>query len=234
MLLNSFADDLCIFRDCLHLRRLETAFPAHLSLLAFVYLDRMLTPVAVPACLCGEWSGTGTFSSQSLVWALKMAWVNCGPEVSLCCMRSASDAGDGKNEVRWVPAKGCPVLAQPLLVLVGIAECSVPSSCLPSGCPATVCWPSGWPFKARWVWGRFNSGLLPWYLSFLYFKGEVSCSSHLAQWDQGGFVSFHHTVVTVSPCCISNSDNVCYGCVYSVWNKSLPRLSSALKSNSKV
>lgn len=62
-----FSETVCISGD------LETAFPAHLSLDAFVYLNGMLTPVVVPACLCGEWSGTGTLSSHSLIWALKMA-----------------------------------------------------------------------------------------------------------------------------------------------------------------
>lgn len=217
MLLNSFPDDLYIFRDCLHLMRLETAFPAHLSLGALVYLKRMSTSVVVPAC--DEWSATDTFSSHLLVWALKMAWVSCGPEVSLPALHEEC------FRCRWWQKWGerspcqrvCPVFAQPPMVLVEFAECPVQSSCLLSGFHATGCWPSGWPFKARWAWERFNSGLVPWHLGFLYFKGKVSCSSHLTQWDQGVFVSFHHAVVTVSPCCISNSDNVHCGCAYSVW-----------------
>lgn len=200
MLRNSFPDDLFIFRDCLHLRRLETAFPAHLSPGALVYLDRMSTPVVVPGWLCGEWSGTGTFSSHSLVWALKMAWVNCGPEVSLSVLHEKF------FRCRWRQKWGemspchrvCPVFAQALSVPVGFAEC-----CFLSDCHSTGCWPRGWPFKARWAWERFNSGLVPWRLGFLYFKGEVSCRSHLAQWDQGVFVSFHHLVVTMSPAYLS-------------------------------
>lgn len=109
------------------------------------------------------WWGEQALFHLTLIWALKMSWVNYGPEVSLPALHEKC------FRCRWWQKWGemspcqrvCSVFAQPLMVPVGFAECTVQSSCLLSGCHATGCWPSGWPFKARWAWERFNSGLVP-------------------------------------------------------------------------
>lgn len=217
MLLNSFPDDLYVFRDCLHLGRLGNCFPSPLVSWCFCLFERDVdsSGCASLSVWWVEWYRHFIISLSHLGIknGLSELWPRGVPALHERCFRCRW----WQNWGEMSPCqKVCPVFAQTLTVLVEFAGCSVQSSCLLSGCHATGCWHSGWPFKARWAWGWFNSGLLPWRLSFLYFKGEVSCSSHLTQWDQGVFVFFHHTGVTLSPCCISNSDNG-YGYAYSVW-----------------
>lgn len=106
MLLNSFPDDLYIFRDCFHLRRLETAFPAHLSLGALVYLDRMSTPVVVPACLCDEWSEKGTFASHSCL-DIKNGLSELRPRDIPACTAWEVLQMQVMANMGWVPAQEC-------------------------------------------------------------------------------------------------------------------------------
>lgn len=76
----------------------------------------------VPTHLWGEWMETHT-SHLTLIWQLRMAWVNCGLESSTfaICL-NCSDAGDDKNEVRWIFPQRCMVVfAQPLMAMVGFA-----------------------------------------------------------------------------------------------------------------
>lgn len=184
------------------------------------------------------WWGEQALFHLTLIWALKMSWVNYGPEVSLPALHEKC------FRCRWWQKWGemspcqrvCSVFAQPLMVPVGFAECTVQSSCLLSGCHATPqgAGPVGGLSKQGEPERGLTQGLCHNISAFCTSKERFTAA---APW-HSEIKGFLFPSITLWSLCLHAaylSLIMFIMAMHTIYeSKSFPRLSSALKFNNKV